>query len=603
MPFFTPTQSIMWAAIFSAVVLIIFWLEYHRIQARLSKEEEQMKHRMYELAILREIGERIGYSLDVQKIVEIITGSLGRLLPYSTVAYMLPSPIHEGRLAFHISLAEPVSKLFLGEVKSRMLTAFAALYGKSFVASDVEESITGILTDPTSGEHVQSFFNIPIVLSGRPAGILTVASAQAGLYKRSEEVEILYTIMNQASEAVSKLQTVLEIEKGKLNAMVASMADGVLMVDTKDRILVLNPQTKTMLGLNIAEPNIFDVLDALSDRLDLRTKIDESLRRDQLIVEDDIQLNDRFLQILITPVKDNKNEPLGSVVLFHDITHEKELEKMREDFTSMMVHELRSPLTGIRSIATLLKNDKIKNEQQKYSQFVELISSNSTSMLDLVNDLLDVAKFESGKFEVFKKPTDLRHLIEQRVESFRGLVQENKITVRQKILPEVPPTLSLDENKIGQVLNNLLSNALKFTGTGGAVEVSAFVCEKFKDLPEAAAARDLSWAGLRHGVICPLDAVVVSVTDSGIGIPESQIPKLFNKFQQLAASARSEKKGTGLGLVIVKGIVEAHGGQVGLFSEEGKGSTFYFTLPLEQELAARGTQITPKFLEETAKVS
>lgn len=541
-----------------------------------------MKHRMYEVSILREIGERIGYSLDVRKIVEIISGSLGKLLPYSTVAFMLPHPSAEDRLFFRIALAESVSKGFISEVRGRMLIAFTALFGKSYNDKDIEESITGGLTDSTSKEKVNSFFNVPVVINNRPAGILTVASTRPGLYKKSEDVEILYTITSQASEAVSKLQTVLEIEKGKLNAMVASMADGVLMVDSREQIMVINPQTKTLLNLKNESPSIFDVLDALSDRLDLRAKISESVRQDTLVVENEIEMNEHFFQILITPVKDNKNQPIGSVVLFHDITHEKELEKMREDFTSMMVHELRSPLTGIRSIASLLQTERIKNEQQKYQQFVNLITSNSNSMLDLVNDLLDIAKLEAGKFEVFKKPGDLRKIIDDRLESFQTLAKEKRLMIEKQILPEVPAQIFLDEVKIGQVLNNLLSNAIKFTEEGGKITVAAFVCSKMQDIPGAAAARNLSWKGMHHGLICPADSVVVSVTDTGMGIAASEISKLFNKFQQLASSAKSEKKGTGLGLVIVKGIVEAHGGEVGVFSEQGQGTTFYFTLPLQE---------------------
>ncbi len=583
MSFILPTQSVFWAAIFSGIVLIIFWFEYRRVRSRLLKREEQMRHRMYELSILRELGERIGYSLNVQKIVDVITGSLGKLLPYSTVAYMLPT--EEGRLLFHLLMAESVSKQFIAEVRERMLKSFTTLFGKTYTEKDIEESISGSLTDPTSHDKVQSFFNIPIVINGRPAGILTVASTASGLYKTSEEVEILYTIMNQASEAVSKLQTVLEIEKGKLNSMVASMADGVLMVDLQNHLLVSNPQAKKMLGLTTSSPTIFDVLDALSDRLDLRTKIEESLKRDELLVEEEIELRDQFLQILISPVKDNKNSPLGSVVLLHDITHEKEVEKMRDDFTSMMVHELRSPLTGIRSIATLLRNEQIKNQQQKYQEFINLISTNSNSMLELVNDLLDVAKLESGKFEVFRRPTDLRQIVKTRIESFQSLSAENKLLLKQTILPEVPQSLMIDDNKLGQVINNLLSNAIKFTPPGGKITVGAFVCKQFQDLPQTAASRDLNWQGLRNGAVCPVDAVVVSVSDTGVGIPESELPRLFNKFAQLSTASKSEKKGTGLGLVIAKGIVEAHGGEVGVFSEEGKGSTFYFTLPLESENA------------------
>ena len=567
----------LWAGGFSVVVLVIFWFEYRRVRARLFVREVQMRRRMYELSILRELGERIGYSLNVQKIVDIITGSLQKLLPYSTVAYMLPQ--EDGRVVFHIALAESVSKAFLAEVRLRMRKSFSALFGKEYEDQDIEESVSGVVTDPNSRDSARSFFNVPIVINQKPAGILTVASKTSGLYKTSEEVEILYTITSQASEAVSKLEVVLEIEKGKLNAMVASMADGVLMVDTHNRVMVINPKTKAMLGLAGDEPSFFDVLDSVAGHFDLRTKMEESVRKDELIVEPELALGGNFLQILITPVKDKKNQPLGSVVLFHDITREKELEKMREDFTSMMVHELRSPLTGIRSIAGLLKNEKIKNEAAKYQEFVDLISVNSTSMLDLVNDLLDIAKLESGKFEVFKRPADLRHLLGQRQESFATLAAENKLGIEARIAPDVPAQVSLDENKIGQVLNNLLSNAIKFTGAGGKIVIGAFLCQKGADLCEAAAAKQMPWQGLRKGAVCPKDSVVLSVSDTGLGIPEAEIPKLFNKFQQLSTAKKSEKKGTGLGLVIVKGVAEAHGGQVGVLSEEGRGTTFYFTIP------------------------
>ncbi|MDP3741406.1 MAG: ATP-binding protein [bacterium] len=578
MPEFGPFQSVLWAAIFSGIVLIIILFEYRRVRGRLLEREKQMRRRMYELSILRELGERIGYSLNVQKIVDIIGGSLTRLLPFSIVAYMLPT--EDDRVAFHITLEESVNKTFLTDVKGRMLKAFNVLFAKDYVQEDIEESIAGVITDPTNEYKIQSYFNVPIVINNKPAGILTVASSKSGLYKTNEEVEILYTIVNQASEAVSKLETVLEIEKGKLNAMVASMADGVLMVDTHNRLLVTNAKAVEMMGLKSSNPSIFDVLDSFANHIDLRTKIEESVKRDQIVIENEIQLNNYFLQILISPVKNKKNEPLGSVVLLHDITHEKEVEKMRDDFTSMMVHELRSPLTGIRSIAALLKNEKIKAELQKYQEFVDLISTNSTSMLDLVNDLLDVAKLESGKFEVFKKPSDLRLVIDQRIKSFMSLASDGKLGLEKNILTDVPQSFDFDDIKVSQVLNNLLSNAIKFTGAGGKIIVSAFLCQKSQDIAQLAVEKNIPWAGAEHGILCPVESVVVNVTDTGVGIPQSQISKLFNKFQQLAASARSEKKGTGLGLVIAKGVVEAHGGLVGCTSEEGKGTTFYFTLPL-----------------------
>ena len=571
-------QPIVWASLFSLIVLVTTLFAYRKLRVRLLDREEQMKRRMYELSILRELGERIGYSLNVQKIVDIISSSLGNLLPYSVVVYMLP--LESGRLLFHMTLAESVSKAFIADARLRMLKSFSALFGKAYTEKDIDETITGVVTDPKSRGKVQSFFNIPIVINNKPAGIFTVASVKSGLYKTSEEVEILYTIMNQASEAVSKLETVLEIEKGKLNSMVASMADGVLMVDSASRVIVVNPQTKKLLGITSDNPTIFEILDKLSDRLDLRTKIEESLKQDQVIVENDIALDSHFVQILISPVKDNKNEPIGSVVLFHDITREKELEKLREDFTSMMVHELRSPLTGIRSIADLLKTDNVKNQKEKYDEFINLISVNSSSMLGLVSDLLDVSKIESGKFQVFKKPADLKKLISQRAESFRSLAAESKLEIIENVADEVPDTVPLDDIKVTQVLNNLISNAIKFTPPGGKVTLSAFLCKKDEDISKTAETRALPWPVFTAGQVCATDELVLSVSDSGMGIPAAELSKLFNKFQQLSTAAKTEKKGSGLGLVIVKGIIEAHGGTVKVISEEGRGTTFYFTLPL-----------------------
>ena len=154
------------AAIFSLVVLVIFWFEYRKLRASLLEREEQMRRRMYELSILRELGERIGYSLNVQKIVDIISSSLGSLLPYSTVAYMMP--VESGRLTYHTTLAESVSKVFISDVRSRMLKAWQVIFGKNYLDADIDETVTGLVTDPQNAKKVQSFFNIPIVINGKP---------------------------------------------------------------------------------------------------------------------------------------------------------------------------------------------------------------------------------------------------------------------------------------------------------------------------------------------------------------------------------------------------------------------------------------------------
>lgn len=567
---------ILWSlAIYTLIVVLFIWWENRNMRRDLRKKELEMQRRMYEVSILKELGERIGYSLNIQKIVDVITGSLRRILPYATVSYMLLT--EEGRVIFHCVLEESVNKKFVEDVKNRMIQAFAALMAKEIRPEEIDESISGTITDESNKDGIKSFFNIPVVINNQPVGLLNISSTQEGLYKE-DEITILYTIMDQASTAVSKLENILTQEKGKLNSMVESMADGVFMVDTRNRLLVINPAAKEMLSITKHQPNMFDVLDALSSKIDLRTKIEESMKFDKLNIEEQLMIQDKVLRILISPVKDAENKALGAVVLFHDITKEKAVEKMREDFTSMMVHELRSPLTGIRSIANLLKEEKIKNEQKKYQEFIELIVTNSASMLDLVNDLLDVAKLEAGKFQILKKDTDIKQVVEQRIHSFESLAKENNLQLELKIDLDLPHAQA-DENKIGQVLNNFLSNAIKFTPKGKVV-ASAFVLKKGEDLLSKVTGLGMLWPGIKTGKKYDSDQMFVAVTDSGIGIAQEEQDKLFNKFTQLQQTAASEKRGTGLGLVISKGIVEAHGGTIGLFSELGKGTTFYFILSM-----------------------
>ncbi|MBX4188066.1 MAG: GAF domain-containing protein [Candidatus Doudnabacteria bacterium] len=571
---------VLWSlAIYTGIVIVFIWWENRKMRKSLHQKELEMQRRMYEVSILKELGERIGYSLNVQKIVDVITGSLRRLLPYSTVSYMLLGD--EGRIIFHCVLEESINKQFVEDVRIQMTKALTALLNREIKPEEIDESISGTITDENNKHKVSSFFNIPVVINNVPVGVLNVSSTGEGLYKE-DEITILYTIMNQASTAVSKLENILSQEKGKLNSMVESMADGVFMVDIRNRLLVINPAAMDMLGITKAQPNMFDVLDALASKIDIRTKIEESLRSGKLIMVEKFSIGDKVLRVLVSPVKDGENKPLGSVVLFHDVTKESAIEKMREDFTSMMVHELRSPLTGIRSIANLLKEDKIKNEQKKYQEFIELIVSNSANMLDLVNDLLDVAKLEAGKFQVMKRDTDLNKLVNTRIESFQALASDNQLTLNSTLDPKLP-MISADESKVGQVLNNLLSNAIKFTKPGGKITISGFTLKKGEEVLAKISELGMIWPGLKEQVKFNTDVMIIAVSDTGTGISDDEQGKLFNKFTQLENSAASEKKGTGLGLVISKGVVEAHGGEIGLCSELDKGTTFYFTLPLAKQ--------------------
>src|SRR3989338_2169986 len=263
---------------------------------------------------------------------------------------------------FKAHLEKSVSREFIDSIKKRMVSSLSAILNKDFSKTHVEEILSGAILTEYMNEPVRSFFNIPLVIAGKVVGILTIADTKTGLY-REEEMTILYKITKQASNAVSSLQEVVETEQRKLNAMVASINEGVVMTDKDYKIVVVNPAAKTAVGLSSNEEvSIFDFIEKLGGKFDIKEKLEESVKLDKFLTVDDVLIDDRFFQIFVSPVKSSfgisKDEIMGAVVFFHDITLKKQVEKMREDFTSMMVHELRSPLDNIKKISELLIKKK-----------------------------------------------------------------------------------------------------------------------------------------------------------------------------------------------------------------------------------------------------
>ena len=563
-------------------VVVFSYLGVRRIRRGALEKDREAKRRLYELAILKEVADRTGYSLNIQKVLDVIVGSLNQFLEYSAVSYMLLSP---SKIVFKADLERSVSSQFIKDIRTRMLSALSALLGRDLAGIEVEETITGAITLEDIDEPVRSYFNIPLVIGAELVGVLTVSHTKEGLYKESE-MEILYKVVNQASQAVTKLEEVVKTEQGKVAAMVESMIEGVVMTDIDYRIIATNPAAKEIIGKKEGAPTIFDFIDAFKGALDIRGKLEEAIKLDKVLTIDEIFFNNKYYKIVVSPVRSSvgltRGQILGGVVIFHDITHEKEAEKMRSDFTSMMVHELRSPLGNIKKIGEMMRSSKILEDKQASSEYVSMLYESSSSMLNLVNDLLDVARLEAGKFDIDKQSMDIRTLLAEQVKFFEATAQGAGINLKLLVGEKMPNYVMADAKRITQVAGNLLSNALNYTPKGGAVTALCFVHKKGMILGDEAAAIGAPWVRDNMPSTAEIpDSIVVAVTDTGEGLAKEQIDKLFNKFTQFASSVRqSDHKGTGLGLVIVKGIVESHGGTVGVGSKVGSGSTFYFTLPL-----------------------
>ena len=520
------------------------------------EREEELAQKAYEMTVLKEIGDRIGYSLDASKIVEIITRSLGQLFSFSTVSSMIFDENRE-KILFECNVRETVSSQFVGEVKVKMLAAFSEMLQEPLVDVDVDESVVGALVDESDKFPLSSYFNLPIVISRKIVGLINVASKMPGVYE-GETTEVLYRIASQASQAVTKLQEVLESEKSRLSQAVESLSDGLVMVDSKYQLILANRRLSQLLAI-VENPKIFDIVNALSGSFDLRTKMEEAFAKEGSLPAQEVAIGDKIFQVFTSRVVESRDrKPIAIVVVFHDITDAKKLERLRQDFMAMMVHELRAPLTAIKSSVAMINSADSQLDRSAVSKYLKTIDATSETMLVLVSDLLDVAKMEAGKFDVICDVFDISEVIDERAESFRPIALEKRLKINVNIERDLPKGF-FDKVRIKQVLNNLLSNAVKYTDSG-EITISAKV-------------------QLVGGA--PID-ILVSVADTGIGIEEDQIDKLFSRFGQLEAGrSNAGLKSSGLGLYIAKKIIEAAGGKIWVESKgAGFGSTFYFTVPL-----------------------
>lgn len=583
------SSALFWGAVifvlFAGSVFLVFYFFFllQKREREIKKDKEELTRRLYELAILKELGERVGYSLNVEEILQIITGSLRQFIDYSAVGYIVLSP---DRLKIHTHIDKPVSRLFLKEMKDKMVASLGALTDRSFDQASIEEIFSGAIVVPDLERGVGSLFNIPLVIAGQVAGVLTIAHIDQGLYKEAD-MTILYKITNQASEAVSRLQEVVRMEQGKLNAMVLSMGDGVLMVDNEYRIIVANPAVKNIIKFKAEKPiNIFDFVDALGGKFDIHGRLEEAIVNGSSYLSGRINIEDAFFEIGVYPVthsplKGNR-ETFGAVVVFHDVTKDIELEKVRDEFTSMIVHELRSPLDGVKKIIELLVGEKVAYGSSEYSDYLKMVYQSSSSMLELVNDILDLSKIQAGKFEIHREKASIKEVVQNRITFYKVSADTRNINLSAVFDQNLPELADFDPQAIKQTLNNFLSNAIKFTSAQGSIIVSTFIYSGQGELPE------MQWP-VKPPVFPTLTdfdlsvpSICIVVSDTGLGIPEESIKELFHTYKQASLSpVTNDDKGTGLGLVIAKGIVDAHKGTIGVVSKHQVGTSFFFTIPIE----------------------
>ncbi len=369
-----------------------------------------------------------------------------------------------------------------------------------------------------------------------------------------DEIQKLAEILNQMSVDLSQKIAQISEDKAQLNSILFGMVEGILAVDFEGRVLLVNNALRSMfdLGESFRGRPHYEIIRDHGLNQFIREILSSGKEKSKEISF--IHPQERDVMIETAVVGQRKSDVIFAVFVFHDITELKRLERIRKDFVANVSHELRTPLTSIKGFVEALQDGAI-DDAESSRRFLSIISQHTDRMNKIISDLLELSRMESKEFELKMEPFSVNDLMEEVVYALKRSAEEKSQSLESH--PSSPDQKVLgDKYRVSQALVNLVDNAIKYTPERGRIVVSTQDKGNF---------------------------VEIAVMDNGTGIPRNELPRIFERFYTVNKGRSRELGGTGLGLSIVKHTVEAYGGEVGVKSEPGKGSTFSFTLRKAQE--------------------
>lgn len=350
---------------------------------------------------------------------------------------------------------------------------------------------------------------------------------------------------------LSEIRGKREEELKRTQLIIDSLADGLLVFDEERRLESINPQGEETLGIG-REDVIGKGIAALKNFPQLRPLVNLLEEETGKIFRKELPLPNGII-IEVTTAAFGEAHRAGRIVALHDITREKNIEQMKTEFVSLAAHQLRTPLSAIKWTLKMLLDGDLGKINKRQKGFIEKTYQSNERMIELINDLLSITRIEEGRYILKTALTDLAELAADSVHSRTQEMKKKKLRLVFQKPKEKLPRVNMDEEKIKLVVDNLIDNAIKYTRPGGTVTISLKSDKK---------------------------EIGFQIQDTGAGIPEQQKERVFGKFFRGSNVLRMETEGTGLGLFIAKNIVESHGGRISFESEEKKGTTFYFTIPI-----------------------
>ncbi|TEU10474.1 MAG: GAF domain-containing sensor histidine kinase [Anaerolineales bacterium] len=509
---------------------------------------EKVAERMREATALYKVSNQLVRTLNLDQILEKVLDILQKFFGYLDCAILL---VDEEAGELEVKAARGYLQETVGKVRLKIgqegIVGWVVAHKTALNVPDVTQDsryVEGI-------EETKSEMAVPMMAGDRVIGVLDVQRSEVNAFN-DDDLRILSSVAAQAAIAIERarlysaerrLRTAIAEERAKLEAIIRGASDAILVTNERGRVLLMNP----------AAEQAFDVEPGTWIDRPLKTVIKDAdlfalwqaYLTDGVFCSDEIPLADgRTLYAQLTPIAG-----VGQIAIMRDITHFKELDKIKSEFVSTVSHDLGSPLQAIQIMAELIPKLGPVNQDQRdaVGDIIRMVAKTAT----LVRDLLDLGKIEAG-VEMEMEPCQPATVVNEAVEFLEERAKAKEIAL-QITLPRALPLVMGNPVRLGQVVANFVGNAIKFTPDGGMVTISTWETE---------------------------GEVAIEVRDTGIGIAPDDQACVFDKFYRAKSTQVSGIEGTGLGLAIAKSIVEGHGGRVWVESELGQGSTFGFALPI-----------------------
>lgn len=515
---------------------------------------DEMRQRLAEVTTLYDLARQLTTSLNLEEVLNSIVVNLRQVMNCRGCCIFL---LDEDSQLLEIKAADGLKPKWRDAARLRVGEGAA---GRA-VANQEVVYIPDTHQDPTFiffDEAVRSLMVIPLQTKNKVIGAINVDDSRPNAFGPAQE-RLLTIAAAQAAIAIENARLFSEVlsEQQLTQAIIQHMADGLLMMDRQGEIVRCNPALAGMLGMRIREIVGQNVHAASLDPR-LAAICGPATQRERTgVLANEITLEEphpRALRIFASAVTDETGDIIGEVRVVHDVTKQRELDQMKDDFVSTVSHELRTPLFSIQGFVRLMLDEPDLDKETR-REFLSIIERQTNNLAEMVANLLDLSRLAEGRLDMVYRPVQMLDIIRQTVLKLRGYAHRQGVRLLMD-LPSSLPVIHGDAQRLEQVITNLLGNALKFTEKGGQVEIKAWV----------------------DG-----DQMLVAVTDTGIGIPAEELEHIFSKFYQIEAHSEHSVTGSGLGLHITRQIVEGHRGRIWATSQVGTGSTLTVSLPLGNE--------------------